>query len=228
MRRKFAAATNQFVTVSACSNKLSAGKIGEGHAGPCPNQPILPAPGGRNFRPSAAFLETRRDGGDGAGRIRRRSGRIHHFVGIGIDLGTTMTSISTSYKRSGWPDHLTRPVQVKNGPTLRALDDLRAYILSGPKAVRERKLWQCACSFCWPPPNVTATSCSDGEDRAGAVPRGKVGADAQFAPSRISYQRRVRQKGTRGRVRFDDLGNWCLPWGSAVSSDTVWRAQGRA
>jgi hypothetical protein len=93
-----------------------------------------------------------------AGRIHRRSGRIHHFVGIGIDLGTTLTSISTSYKRSGWPAHLTRPVQVKNGPTLRALDDLRAYILSGPKAVRERKLWQCACSFCWPPPNVTATS----------------------------------------------------------------------
>jgi hypothetical protein len=48
---------------------------------------------------------------------------------------------------SGWPKHLTRPLRVKNGPTLRTLNDLRAFILSEPKAVHERKLWQCACEL---------------------------------------------------------------------------------
>lgn len=58
-----------------------------------------------------------------------------------------MISVSVSHECSAWPAHLTRPVQVKNGPTLRTLDDLRAFILSEPKAVQERKIWQCACEL---------------------------------------------------------------------------------
>ncbi len=144
MRQKFVAASNQFVTVSVYFSKLSAGKNGDSHARPCPNQPILPAPGGRNFRPPAAFLETSCEGGDGAGRVHRRSGRVHHFVGIGMDWGTTMTSVSTSRECPAWHAHLTRPVRVRNGPILRTLNDLRAFIRSEPKAVQERKIWQCA------------------------------------------------------------------------------------
>jgi hypothetical protein len=37
------------------------------------------------------------------------------------------------------------------------------------------------------------------------LPRGKVGADAQFAPSRISYQRRVRQKGCAFRKSYPNV-----------------------
>jgi hypothetical protein len=55
-----------------------------------------------------------------------------------------MTSVSASRECRGWSAHLTRPVRVKNGPTLRTLDDLRAFILSEPKAVHGRKTWQCA------------------------------------------------------------------------------------
>jgi hypothetical protein len=55
-----------------------------------------------------------------------------------------MTSDSTSRERPAWRTNLTRPVRVKNGPMLRTLNDLRAFILSEPKAVQERKIWQCA------------------------------------------------------------------------------------
>ena len=55
-----------------------------------------------------------------------------------------MTSVSTSRECPAWRAHLTRPVRVKNGPTLRTLKDLRAFILSEPKAAQERKIWQCA------------------------------------------------------------------------------------
>jgi hypothetical protein len=51
-----------------------------------------------------------------------------------------MTS-SVFSKRAGWSAHLTRPVRIKNGPTLRTLDDVRAFILSAPKAVHERRIW---------------------------------------------------------------------------------------
>jgi hypothetical protein len=75
----------------------------------------------------AAFLETSRDGGHSGGRIPRRSGRIHHFVDIGIGVGITMTSGFACRECRGWPAHLTRPALVKNGPTLRTLDGLRAF-----------------------------------------------------------------------------------------------------
>ena len=58
-----------------------------------------------------------------------------------------MTSVSASLECPKWPAHLTRPVRVKNGPTLRTLHDLRAFILSEPKAVHGRKVWQCACEL---------------------------------------------------------------------------------
>jgi hypothetical protein len=48
---------------------------------------------------------------------------------------------------SGWLTHLTRPLRVKNGPTLRTLTDLRAFILREPEAVHKRKVWQCACEL---------------------------------------------------------------------------------
>jgi hypothetical protein len=46
-----------------------------------------------------------------------------------------------------WSAFLTRPVRVKNGPTLRTLDDLRDFILNEPTALQERKPWQCACEL---------------------------------------------------------------------------------
>lgn len=48
---------------------------------------------------------------------------------------------------SGWPAPLTRPLRVKNGPTLRTLHDFQVFILSEPKALQGRKIWQCACEL---------------------------------------------------------------------------------
>jgi hypothetical protein len=54
---------------------------------------------------------------------------------------------SSVFKRAGWSAHLTRPVRIKNGPTLRTLDDVHAFILSAPKAVHERRIWQYVCEL---------------------------------------------------------------------------------
>ncbi len=56
-----------------------------------------------------------------------------------------MTSDSAQY--ACWRAALTRPLRVKNGATLRTLHDLRVFILSDPKAVHGRKIWQCACEL---------------------------------------------------------------------------------
>jgi hypothetical protein len=67
---------------------------------------------------------------------------------------------TASHECTGWPAHLTRPVRVKNGPTLRTLSDLRAFIISQPKPVHESKVWRCACQL------LLAAAERDGDIRA--------------------------------------------------------------
>jgi hypothetical protein len=58
-----------------------------------------------------------------------------------------MPSVFPSDASPGWSAPLTRPIRVKNGPTLRSLADLRGFIIRQPPTVHERKTWQSACEL---------------------------------------------------------------------------------
>ena len=45
-------------------------------------------------------------------------------------------------KQPRWSVPLTRPIAVKDGPTLRTLHDARAFVLSLPKGVQLEQSWQ--------------------------------------------------------------------------------------
>jgi hypothetical protein len=54
----------------------------------------------------------------------------------------------TKSKRAvvGWRAPLSRPIQVKAGPKLQTLADVRDFILSEPEHVQERPSWQLAAA----------------------------------------------------------------------------------
>jgi hypothetical protein len=54
-----------------------------------------------------------------------------------------MTSATASAEGAGWAAPLKRPIRVKNGPTLRTLDDARGFIWSEPGTILRRKIWRC-------------------------------------------------------------------------------------
>ena len=45
-------------------------------------------------------------------------------------------------KQARWSAPLARPVVVKDGPTLRTLNDVRAFMLSLPEAIQLQQSWQ--------------------------------------------------------------------------------------
>jgi hypothetical protein len=47
-------------------------------------------------------------------------------------------------KRAGWRARLSRPIQVKSGPKLVTLADVRDFILAEPGHIQERPAWQLA------------------------------------------------------------------------------------
>jgi len=49
-------------------------------------------------------------------------------------------------KRQSWRVHLSRPIQVRNGPKLETLADVRDFILAEPGHVQDRPLWQLAAA----------------------------------------------------------------------------------
>jgi hypothetical protein len=50
----------------------------------------------------------------------------------------------TKSKRAGWRARLSRPIQVKSGPKLETLSDVRDFILAEPGHVQEGPAWQLA------------------------------------------------------------------------------------
>jgi hypothetical protein len=81
-----------------------------------------------------------------------------------------------------WSAVLMRPVGVKNGPTLRTLQDLRAFILGEPEAVHQRKVWQCACELL-----LTAASRSAGAEIRAVTEKVELALllEARLLPARI-------------------------------------------
>jgi hypothetical protein len=50
--------------------------------------------------------------------------------------------------RKRWSYRLSRPIQVKDGPTLRTLDDVRIFMLDNlPEEAQARRSWQKACEI---------------------------------------------------------------------------------
>ncbi len=49
-------------------------------------------------------------------------------------------------KRQSWRVRLSRPIQVRNGPKLETLADVRDFILAKPGHVQERPIWQLAAA----------------------------------------------------------------------------------
>jgi hypothetical protein len=45
-------------------------------------------------------------------------------------------------KRLGWSALLARPISVKDGPMLRTLHDVHAFVLGEPKSIQERRAWR--------------------------------------------------------------------------------------
>ena len=50
------------------------------------------------------------------------------------------------HKPAEWSAALSRPIKVKNGPTLATLADVRAFMLGEPGHMMERPLWQQAAA----------------------------------------------------------------------------------
>jgi hypothetical protein len=64
--------------------------------------------------------------------------------------------------RPGWSARLTRPIQVKDGPTLRTLNDVRVFMLDNlPEEEQARQSWQKACDL--------LLAAADGLDDVGAA-----------------------------------------------------------
>jgi hypothetical protein len=67
----------------------------------------------------------------------------------------------TKSKRAGWRAPLSRPIQVKSGPTLETLADVREFILTEPGHVQERPSWQLA--------TVALLAAADGREDVGVA-----------------------------------------------------------
>jgi hypothetical protein len=60
---------------------------------------------------------------------------------LALDVGRIEGNRVTKKNRMGWATRLSRPVAIKNGPTLITLHDVRTYILAEAARIQKQPAW---------------------------------------------------------------------------------------